>query len=424
MTAVVIVGAQWGDEGKGKIVDLLAERAHSVVRFGGGANAGHTLVVGGEKVVFHLVPSGALHEGPRCFLGSGMVIDPKVLVKELGIMRERGLLPDGRVLVSEGAHLVLSQHFLVDGLRERGPGAIGTTKRGIGPCYQDRAARRGVRMADLRDPEVLRAKVATNLAAWRPTIEALGGEPPSALEVADGLLALRDILLPHIGDLSDPLHADLSAGRNVLLEGAQGTMLDIDHGTYPFVTSSSVTAAGACTGSGVGPTHIDRVVGITKAYTTRVGDGPFPTEMHGADGDALRAAGHEFGATTGRPRRCGWLDIPVLKHAVRVNGLTELALTKLDVLSGMETIQVAVAYTFDGERRDTPPSTGLERCEPIFESLPGFSEDVTKARSIDALPEAARAYVRRVEELAGVPVSIVSVGPDREETITVTDPWR
>ena len=424
MTTLVIIGAQWGDEGKGKVVDLLSAQADAVVRFGGGANAGHTLVVDGEKVVFHLVPSGALHARPRCLLGPGMVIDPKVLVEELEVMRARDLLSEGRVLISGSAHLVLPQHFVVDGLREQGVDAIGTTKRGIGPCYQDRAARRGIRVIDLADPVELKRKVAANLEAWRPVIEALGGEPPNALEVADRLLSMADALLPFVGDVTEAVHEARDAGQRILLEGAQGTMLDLDHGTYPFVTSSSVTAGGACTGSGLGPTHIDRVIGISKAYTTRVGEGPFPTELHGAEGEALRQAGAEFGATTGRPRRCGWLDIPVLRHAVRVNGLSELALTKLDVLSGTDPIRICVAYDFDGVERRTPPAIGLERVKPIYEDLPGWTEDLSSARSLEELPANARAYVRRIEELVGVPATLISVGADRVETITLADPWR
>jgi len=423
MTALVIVGAQWGDEGKGKIVDLLTAEAHAVVRFGGGANAGHTLVVDGEKVVFHLVPSGALHERPRCVLGAGMVIDPKVLVEELEQMRARGRLPAGRVLVSECAHLVLPHHFLVDGLREQGPNAIGTTKRGIGPCYEDRAARRGIRAIDLTTPDVFRAKLDQSLAAWKPVIEALGGEVPDAAAIAEEYLSYADSIGPWVGDATTVLHAAREAGERLLLEGAQGTMLDVDHGTYPFVTSSSVTAGGACTGSGLAPTHVDGVLGITKAYTTRVGDGPFPTELFGDEGDALRKAGAEFGATTGRPRRCGWLDLPVLRHAVRVNGLTSLALTKLDVLSGMESLKVCVAYELDGERIETPPATRLEDAKPIYETLDGWQQDITGARSVDDLPSATRAYVAFIERALGVDAFIISVGPDRADTIVVRDPW-
>ena len=424
MTALVIVGAQWGDEGKGKIVDLLAVQADVVVRYGGGANAGHTLVVGDEKVVFHLVPSGALHAKTRCLLGAGMVIDPAVLVEELAVMRGRGLLSEGRVIVSDAAHLVLPQHKLVDALRERGPRAIGTTQRGIGPCYEDRAARRGVRALDLADRASLQAKVEANLDGWRPVIEALGGDTPSAGPIVEGLLAAAAVLVPLVGDVTSALHGARAAGQRILLEGAQGTMLDLDHGTFPFVTSSSVTAGGACTGTGLGPTHIDRVLGITKAYTTRVGEGPFPTELFGEEGDRLRAAGGEYGATTGRPRRCGWLDIPVLRHAVRVNGLSELALTKLDVLSGVDPLRICVAYELDGRRLEVPPSSGLERVRPLYEELPGFRGELGGVRSMSELPEDARRYVARIEELAGVPITIVSLGPERTQTITLADPWR
>ncbi|MCA9608375.1 MAG: adenylosuccinate synthase, partial [Myxococcales bacterium] len=407
----------------GKVVDLLTAEADEVVRFGGGANAGHTLVVDGQKVVFHLVPSAALHPRPRCLLGPGMVIDPKVLVKELEEMRGRGLLPDGRVIISENAHLVLPQHFLVDGLREKGPNPIGTTKRGIGPCYQDRAARRGIRAIDLADPVGFREKFVANLEAWRPVIEAAGDEVPDAGAIADEYLALAESLVPWVGDVGEALHAARAAGRRIVLEGAQGTMLDIDHGTYPFVTSSSVTAGGACTGSGLAPTHIDQVIGISKAYTTRVGEGPFPTELHGERGEALRKAGGEYGATTGRPRRCGWLDLPVLRHAARVNGLTSIALTKLDVLSGHDQLEVCVAYEIDGVRRDTPPSSGLERVTPIYETVPGWKGDISGARSLDDLPAEARAYVTRIEEATGVSVSILGVGADRAETIVLRDIW-
>jgi adenylosuccinate synthase len=424
MTALVIVGAQWGDEGKGKIVDLLAAQADAVVRYGGGANAGHTLVVGSERVVLHLVPSGALHERPRCLLGPGMVIDPKVLLRELGVMRERGVLGAGRVLVSDRAHLVLPHHMLVDALREQGPGAIGTTKRGIGPCYQDRAARRGVRVADLLDVEGLDARVAESLEGWRPVIESLGGQAPSASDIASELRSLATEIAPFIGDVTGALHDAREGGQRILLEGAQGTMLDLDHGTYPFVTSSSVTAGGACTGTGLAPTHIDRVLGISKAYTTRVGEGPFPTELLGSEGDRLRETGGEYGATTGRPRRCGWLDVPVLRHAARVNGLSELALTKLDVLTGTESIPVCVAYELDGRRLDVPPSTGFERVRPIYEQLPGWTEDVSTCRSLDELPATARSYVRRIEELSGVAVTLLSLGAERTQTIQLADPWR
>ncbi|MGF1468595.1 MAG: adenylosuccinate synthase [Sandaracinaceae bacterium] len=424
MSTVVIVGAQWGDEGKGKVVDLLTAQADAVVRFGGGANAGHTLVVEGDTVVFHLVPSGALHDKPRLFLGPGMVLDPKVLADELATMAARGLLREGRVLVSDRAHLVLPHHFVIDGEREKGPSAIGTTLRGIGPAYQDRASRRGLRVADLADPDAFRVKVRANLEAWAPFLLARGHELAALEAAGEAYLAYAEQVLPHAGDVTEALHAARRAGQRILLEGAQGTMLDLDHGTYPYVTSSSVTAGGACTGSGLPPTAIDRVLGITKAYTTRVGDGPFPTELSGDEGDALRRRGSEFGATTGRPRRCGWLDIPVLRWAVHVNGLSELARTKLDVLSGLDRLRLAVAYDVDGTRREPPPSVGLDRARPVYEELPGFDGDLTRCRTVDDLPAAARAYVARIEELLDVPVSLLRLGPERSETIVVADPWR
>jgi adenylosuccinate synthase len=339
-------------------------------------------------------------------------------------MAARGVLGEERVLVSDRAHLVLPAHFVVDALRERGPNAIGTTKRGIGPAYEDRAARRGVRVIDLADPEGLRAKMAENIEGWRPLIEALGGAVPDAGEATDAYLALAPTILPFVGDVTAALHDAREAGQRVLLEGAQGTMLDLDLGTYPFVTSSSVTAGGACTGTGLAPTHIDRVLGISKAYTTRVGEGPFPTELLGERGDTLRRAGGEFGATTGRPRRCGWLDVPVLRHAARVNGLAEIALTMLDVLTGIDPLPICVAYELDGRVLELPPSIGLERVRPIYEELPGWTEDLGRCRSVEDLPARARRYVRRIEELAGVPVSLLSLGAERTQTIALADPWR
>ena len=423
MSTLVIVGAQWGDEGKGKIVDLLAESADLVIRYGGGANAGHTLVVGGEKVVFHLVPSGALHDRPRCALGAGVVIDPRVLADEIDELERRGKLREGRLLISERAHLVMPYHVAVDGAREQGARPIGTTKRGIGPTYQDRAARRGIRMGHLRDRAGFAERVAFALEAWRPELETRGVDVPSVDELVDGTFESAERLLPFIGDAVSAASDAYAAKERILLEGAQGTMLDIDHGTYPYVTSSSVTAAGAATGSGLGPTCIDRVIGVTKAYTTRVGEGPFPTEMADDDADALRQAGAEFGATTGRPRRCGWLDLPVLRHAARVNGLSELAITKLDVLAGIDPIRVCVAYEIDGVRHEVPPAFGLERAEPIYEDLAGFDGELASARRMDDLPANARALVERIESWIDIPATIVSVGPDREETIVVKPAW-
>jgi adenylosuccinate synthase len=423
MSVVVVVGAQWGDEGKGKIVDLLTAEADVVARYGGGANAGHTLVVGGQKTVIRLVPSGVLHQRPICVLGPGMVVDPAVLLEELDTLVSRGALDAAftRVAISDRAHVVLAHHMLVDRLRESGPAAIGTTKRGVGPAYEDKVARRGIRMIDLLDPSTLGARVKASLDAWAPTIRALGGDVPDAGEITVELHAQAARLAPRISDTSDILHAARERGGNVLLEGAQGTMLDIDHGTYPWVTSSTVLSGGGASGAGLAPTHIDRVVGITKAYTTRVGGGPFPTEMPEAEAERLRKAGGEFGAVTGRPRRCGWLDVPVLRHATRYNGLTALALTKLDVLTGWNPIRVAVAYQLDGRRIELPPASGLDRCVPIYEDLPGWTENLTGCRTLADLPKTTRAFIERVEQLTGCAVAIASVGPDRAETIVRSD---
>ena len=423
MSVVVVVGAQWGDEGKGKVVDLYARYADVVARYGGGANAGHTLVVGGEKVVLHLVPSGALHEKTRCVIGPGTVVDPRVLVRELDVLRGRGLLDRPRVLVSERAHVVLPHHIEIDGLREKGDGAIGTTKRGIGPAYEDKVGRRGLRVGDLLRPKLFAEKLAANLERWEPFFRALGANEPDAKATTEEYMALGEKLRPYVADTSRVLCDAIALGQNVLLEGAQGTMLDVDHGTYPYVTSSTVIAGGASAGAGISPRVIDKVVGISKAYTTRVGGGPFPTELHGDVGDRLRAAGAEFGATTGRPRRCGWLDVPALKLAVRINGMTELALTKLDVLRGFDELSICTAYELDGATLDEPPYEGLERVRPVYETMPGWTEDIASCDSVDALPDRARAYVKRIEELAGCPLGLVSVGADRDATLRLEDPF-
>ncbi|HEY4240807.1 MAG TPA: adenylosuccinate synthase [Kofleriaceae bacterium] len=432
MSVVIVVGAQWGDEGKGKVVDLFTERAQTVVRYGGGANAGHTLVIGGQKLVTHLVPSGVLHPGKHCVLGDGMVIDPHVLLEELAACQARGLLQNGELLVGLGAHVILPYHKLVDGLREdRGAKtgtAIGTTRRGIGPAYEAKAARRGVRVRDLAKPERLRAIVAANLDELVPVIEHLGGTAPSASEVArwiDEALAAGEQLRPHTGDAGRHVARAIAAGHHVLFEGAQGCLLDLDHGTYPYVTSSSTIAAGACQSAGIGPTQITSVVGITKAYATRVGGGPFPTELHGAAGDALRIAGGEFGATTGRPRRCGWLDLPALRMGVRLSGMQSLALTKLDVLAELPEVSVCVAYKVDGRELDEPPidPDDIARAEPVYTRFPGWGRLPANARDVTDLPGTARAYVETIERMAGVPFCLVSVGPDRAETIKLTDPF-
>lgn len=426
MSVIVVIGAQWGDEGKGKVVDLYTENAHAVVRYGGGANAGHTLVIHGQTLVTHLVPSGVLHPGILCVLGDGMVIDPHTLVEEIDACKARGLLPGDELVVSERAHVILPYHKTIEVLRESQKHAIGTTRRGIGPAYEAKVARRGVRMRDLVRPERLRDLMAQNLDELAPLIEHYGGEVPAAdarSAMIEEALQVGKELERYIGDAGRRIDEIIRTGQNVLLEGAQGTLLDIDQGTYPYVTSSTTVAAGACQGTGIGPTRIDRVIGITKAYSTRVGGGPFPTELHGEAGDMLRQAGREFGATTGRPRRCGWLDVPALRLAVRVNGLAGLALTKLDVLSGRDEVKVCTAYRLDGLTLDELPvdPVDIERAEPVYESFPGWDQTLGHATRLDDLPAAARTYISAVEAAVGVPFYLVSVGPDRAQTIKLGD---
>jgi adenylosuccinate synthase len=431
MANVVIVGAQWGDEGKGKVVDLYTEFADVVVRYGGGANAGHTLVVDGQKIVTHLVPSGVLHgRGKKCVLGDGMVIDPNTLLAEIDELQSKGLLADERdLLVGERAHVILPYHREIDGLREKRKDAIGTTKRGIGPAYEAKMARRGIRVADLLRPQRLKDLIERNLDELAPTIRHLGGEVPAGDKIAEMLedyLHCGERLKKYVGDASRAIHDEIKRGRHVLFEGAQGTLLDVDHGTYPFVTSSSTLAGGACTGAGIGPTMITAVIGIAKAYSTRVGGGPFPTELDDEIGARLRETGAEFGATTGRPRRCGWLDVAALRLAVRLNGLSGLALTKLDVLRGHKKIKVCVGYDLDGEIRDEIPLDveAVVRAKPIYEELEGWDADAREVRDFDDLPAAAQKYVRRVEDLVGIPASLISVGPGRAETIVFKNPFR
>lgn len=435
MPNVVVVGAQWGDEGKGKIVDLLTEHAQVVVRFQGGNNAGHTLVVGGQKTVLHLIPSGVLHAGKTCVIGNGCVIDPTVLMKEIDALRSRGFLQDSaQLMISEHAHVICPWHKHLDALREkaRGGGAIGTTGRGIGPAYEDKVARRGVRMRDLLDGERLRRRVKDRLTDALEEISHLArlakaDEPILDVEaIVSEYLVLGSRLKEFVGEASLFLDQHVRKGTRILFEGAQGTLLDVDHGTYPYVTSSNTVAGNAAVGSGLGPTAIDKVLGITKAYTTRVGGGPFPTELTDATGDRLRKVGDEFGATTGRPRRCGWLDTVVLRYAMRVNGLWGLALTKMDVLSGLETLKVCTAYELDGQKLTELPGDieDFSRVQPIYEELPGWEQSLAGARTVEDLPSNAQRYVRRIEEIVGIPVVCVSVGAERGETILLQNPFR
>jgi adenylosuccinate synthase len=419
----VVVGAQWGDEGKGKIVDVLAADVDIVARYQGGANAGHTVDVAGDEFVLHQIPSGILHADKRCFLGNGVVLDLEQFFEELDGLQARGIDAEPRVGISGRAHLLLDYHKQLDLASEksRGQAKIGTTGKGIGPAYEDKVARRGIRAGDLRDPD--RAATLLRDAARRASdrLVAAGAEAVDVEALVARVLELRSRLLPLITDTGREIHAALGRGESVLLEGAQGALLDIDHGTFPYVTSSNTTAAGAATGTGIGPTAIDAVLGVVKAYTTRVGSGPLPTELESEVGERLRELGGEYGATTGRPRRCGWFDAVVVRYAARVNGLTGLALTKLDVLDSFDEVRICTAYTVDGELHEDFPDdlARLERAQPVFETLPGWGEDTSGARSVEELPEAARRFMARLEELAGVPIDFVSVGTKREQIIRV-----
>ncbi len=429
MSNIVVVGTQWGDEGKGKVVDLLAEKAHMVIRFQGGNNAGHTMVVDGEQFISHLIPSGILHKDKPCVIGNGVVVDPGVLIQEIEDLRDRGIaIGPYNLLISENAHLIMPYHKLIDHGRERlkGDKKIGTTGRGIGPCYEDRVTRRGIRFCDLIDPETFKEKLSSILGERNFYLkEFLKSETVAEAEILEEYLPYAEALRPHVTNVSVAINQAIKAGHDILFEGAQGTHLDIDHGTYPYVTSSNTVAGNACCGAGVGPTQINGVIGIVKAYTTRVGRGPFPTELHDATGDLIQERGVEFGATTGRRRRCGWLDTVVVRNAVRLNGLTALAITKLDVLSNIETLKICTAYQCKRDKLTEFPSDlkVLGACEPIYEELPGWPDDITAIQDINDLPENARAYVKRIEELTETTVQIVSVGAGRKQTIVLQDPF-
>ncbi|MEJ2688837.1 MAG: adenylosuccinate synthase [Deltaproteobacteria bacterium] len=430
MANVVIVGTQWGDEGKGKIVDLLTQYADCIVRFQGGNNAGHTLVVDGKQFIFHLIPSGILYQNKKCFIGNGVVIDPAVLLHEMGELDANGLpVTADRLAISHNAHLIMPYHRALDisseAAKKKGS-KIGTTGRGIGPCYGDKVLRKGIKIGELLDDILFREKLEENVAEKNHMLAELGGEQLSFAEIYDQYRQFGQQLAPYLANVSVELDLARKAGKHILFEGAQGTQLDIDHGTYPFVTSSNTVAGNACTGSGFGPSHIDTVIGIVKAYTTRVGEGPFPSELFDETGDQLQMKGGEFGATTGRKRRCGWFDAVVVNEAVRLNGINGLAVTKLDVLSGHRTLKVATAYEYEGKRYTSMPGniriTSL--LKPIYKELEGWQEEVRKVRSLEELPAKAQEYIRYLEEVTETPVFVLSVGPDREETMLLCNPFK
>ena len=425
---VVVVGTQWGDEGKGKIVDLLTDKADAVVRFQGGHNAGHTLVIQGRKTVLHLIPSGILRDDVRCLIGNGVVLSPGALLEELDMLEAGGVEARGRMGISESCPVILPYHIALDQAREsaRGKKAIGTTGRGIGPCYEDKVSRRGIRLGEMLDAEHFKERLREVMDYHNFSLEHLFKfETVDYQQVLDRALAQAEQIRPLIEDVPGTLHTLRRQGRSVMFEGAQGALLDIDHGTYPYVTSSNTIAGGAAGGSGVGPCDIDYVLGIVKAYTTRVGAGPFPTELFDADGDYLGEKGHEFGATTGRKRRCGWLDAVALRRSLQINSVTGMCITKLDVLDGLDTVKICVAYRLDGQEVDIPPvgADRFERCEPVYIEMPGWKESTVGAKTRDELPETARSYLRKVEELCETPIDIISTGPDREETIVLRHPF-
>lgn len=425
---LVIIGAQWGDEGKGKVVDLLTERAAAVVRFQGGHNAGHTLVIAGKQTILHLIPSGILRDGVLCLIGNGVVLSPASLLEEMEAVEAAGAPVRDRLRISPACPLLLPYHIALDHAREkaRGKQAIGTTGRGIGPAYEDKVARRGLRLGDALEASGFADKLKDVVEYHNfALVQQFGMEAVDYRQVLDEALAQVEQIRPLVADVPGLLHELAAAGRNVLFEGAQGTLLDIDHGTYPYVTSSTTTAGGAAAGSGIGPRAIDYVLGIVKAYTTRVGSGPFPTELFDDVGDLLGRQGHEFGATTGRKRRCGWLDMVALKRSFNLNSVSGLCITKLDVLDGLETIRICTAYELDGEEIGAPPTVAdaLARCRPIYTEMPGWNETTAGLTRYDALPANARAYLERLEEMSGLPIDVISTGADRSHTIVRRHPF-
>lgn len=422
--SIVILGSQWGDEGKGKIVDLLTPKANAVIRFQGGHNAGHTLVINGKKTVLHLIPSGILHENVANFIGQGVVISPRALMEEISGLNEQGIDVCSRLNISAGAPLILPYHIALDKAAEafKGKEAIGTTGRGIGPCYEDKIARRGLRVVDVQDMQSFEQKVKQNLKRHNIVLSQYYDAPQVQLEeVLEEVMMARDTLLKLMSDVRMPIHDIRRQGGNIIFEGAQGAMLDIDHGTYPFVTSSNTTAGGVATGAGFGPLYIDEVIGVTKAYTTRVGAGPFPTELEDDIGAHLADKGHEFGATTGRPRRCGWFDACLMRRSIEINSLSSLAITKLDVMDDLKEVKLCTGYLVDGKTQQVPPiqSDAFAACEPIYETMPGWQSSTIGVTSFDALPTQAKAYLERLSQLLSLPISLVSTGPDRADTIEV-----
>jgi len=425
---VVVIGTQWGDEGKGKIVDWLTDHVEAVVRFQGGHNAGHTLVINGKKTIVRLIPSGIMHPGKKCFIGNGVVVSPDAIMKEIGELEAAGLDVRGRLRISEAAPLILPHHVALDAARERAKGEskIGTTGRGIGPAYEDKVARRAIRIQDLYARERFAAKLGEVLDYHNFVLKNyFKADIVDFQKTLDDTLALGEKLRPMVADVSAEINAIIASGKSILFEGAQAALLDIDHGTYPFVTSSNCVAGQAAAGAGVGPKQLHYILGVAKAYATRVGGGPFPTELDDEVGEHLRARGNEFGAVTGRPRRCGWFDAAALKRAVQLNGLTGLCITKLDVLDGLDVIRLAVGYKVRGEKRDILPvgAEALAICEPVYEDFPGWKESTVGVKSFEALPANARTYLKRLEQLAGAPVVLISTGPDREETIVLQHPF-
>lgn len=428
MTSVVVVGTQWGDEGKGKITDFLSENAEAIARYQGGNNAGHTIKFNGETYKLHLIPSGIFYKEKICVIGNGMVVDPKALVAELAYLHEKGITTDN-LRISNRAHVILPYHLKLDIVEEESKGAnkIGTTKKGIGPAYMDKAARVGIRIADLLERDVFEEKLERNLAEKNRLFERIYDTTGfTKEEILNEYFEYGQQIKQYVCDTSVVLNDALDEGKRVLFEGAQGVMLDIDQGTYPFVTSSNPVAGGVTIGSGVGPSKITHVVGVCKAYTSRVGDGPFPTELHDEIGSQIREVGREYGTTTGRPRRIGWFDSVVVRHARRVSGLTDLSLNSIDVLSGLETLKICTAYSYKGELITEYPASlkVLAECEPVYEELPGWAEDITGVKTLDELPVNARHYVERVTQLTGIPLTTFSVGPDRNQTNVVRSPWR